>query len=184
MGRNESCKRRRSRASTTADTTADTKAERNMSSLTSSVTRRAASTAACSTSSSSLAHSSSLRSSASTSRPFAGATTTTRRRNPAPQLSAGKKKADKKAAQPEGLNLNLSFDDGIFAPAVRIAIAFVGLKDLNKFRGKAIALHSQVITSFCKQVGAPAKTKQGLIRLAKKNGHDLGFLVTTPAWTI
>merc|ERR1712032_1757987 len=158
MGRNESCKRRRSRASTTADTTASTKAEKNMSSLTSSVTRRAASTAACSTSSSSLAHSSSLRSS-STSRPFAGATTMTRRRNPAPQLSAGKKKADKKAAQPEGLNL-------------------------NKFRGKAIALHSQVITSFCKQVGAPAKTKQGLIRLAKKNGHDLGFLVTTPAWTI
>merc|ERR1712032_1802 len=183
MGRNESCKRRRSRASTTADTTASTKAEKNMSSLTSSVTRRAASTAACSTSSSSLAHSS-LRSSSSTSRSFAGATTTTRRRNPAPQLSAGKKKADKKAAQPEGLNLNLSFDDGIFAPAVRIAIAFVGLKDLNKFRGKAIALHSQVITSFCKQVGAPAKTKQGLIRLAKKNGHDLGFLVTTPAWTI
>ncbi len=77
---------------------------------------------------------------------------------------------------------NLSFEDGVFAPAVRIAIAFVGLKDLNKLRGKAIALHSQVITSFCKQVGAPPKTKQGLIRLAKKNGHKLGFLVTEPAW--
>merc|ERR1712188_235165 len=109
------------------------------------------------------------------------------RRTLAPALQAGKKaagKAGKKEEKPEGLNLNLSFDDGVFAPAVRISIALVGLKDLNKFRGKAIALPSQVITSFCKQVGAPAKTKQGLIRLAKKNGHDLGFLVTTPAWTI
>merc|ERR1712188_224290 len=113
--------------------------------------------------------------------------THTRRTPKAPALQAGKKaagKAGKKEEKPEGLNLNLSFDDGVFAPAVRISIALVGLKDLNKFRGKAIALHSQVITSFCKQVGAPAKTKQGLIRLAKKNGHDLGFLVTTPAWTI
>lgn len=89
----------------------------------------------------------------------------------------GKKKAEEK---PQGLNL--SFEDGIFAPAVRVSIALVGLKKLNKVRGKAIALHSQVITSFCKQVGAPAKTKQGLIRLAKKNGHKLGFLVTEPAW--
>merc|ERR1712100_365008 len=83
---------------------------------------------------------------------------------------------------PGTLAENLSFEDGIFAPAVRISIAVVGLKDLNKLRGKAIALHSQVITSFCKQVGAPPKTKQGLIRLAKKNGHKLGFLVTEPAW--
>lgn len=91
--------------------------------------------------------------------------------------------ATKKDAQTSRtLAQNLSFEDGIFAPAVRIAIALVGLKDLNKIRGKAIALHSQVITSFCKQVGAPPKTKQGLIRLAKKNGHDLGFLVTEPAW--
>ena len=90
--------------------------------------------------------------------------------------------AAKKDAEPRTLAQNLSFEDGIFAPAVRISIALVGLKDLNKIRGKAIALHSQVITSFCKQVGAPPKTKQGLIRLAKKNGHDLGFLVTEPAW--
>ena len=90
--------------------------------------------------------------------------------------------AKKDAQTSRTLAQNLSFEDGIFAPAVRIAIALVGLKDLNKIRGKAIALHSQVITSFCKQVGAPPKTKQGLIRLAKKNGHDLGFLVTEPAW--
>jgi len=105
-------------------------------------------------------------------------------RRPAPASTAvvaraGKKDAD---APPRTLADNLSFEDGIFAPAVRITIAFIGLKDLNKIRGKAIALHSQVITSFCKQVGAPPKTKQGLIRLAKKNGHKLGFLVTEPAW--
>lgn len=69
------------------------------------------------------------------------------------------------------------FADGIFAPAVRITRQVLGKKQLNKIRGKGIALHSQVITSFCKQIGAPAKTKQGLIRLAKKNGEYLGFLV-------
>ena len=95
------------------------------------------------------------------------------------RMAAGK---GKEPAPPRTIAQNLSFEDGIFAPAVRISIALVGLKDLNKLRGKAIALHSQVITSFCKQVGAPPKTKQGLIRLAKKNGHDLGFLVTEPAW--
>ena len=44
----------------------------------------------------------------------------------------------------------------------------------------AAAVHAWL--SSCMQVGAPPKTKQGLIRLAKKNGHDLGFLVTEPAW--
>lgn len=73
--------------------------------------------------------------------------------------------------------LSNPFADGIFAPAVRIARQILGKKTLNKVRGKGIALHSQVITSFCKQIGAPAKTKQGLIRLAKKNGEFLGFLV-------
>lgn len=34
----------------------------------------------------------------------------------------------------------------------------------------------QVITEFCKTIGADAKQRQGLIRLAKKNGEKLGFL--------
>ncbi|MCI01461.1 protein PROTON GRADIENT REGULATION 5 chloroplastic-like, partial [Trifolium medium] len=33
-----------------------------------------------------------------------------------------------------------------------------------------------VITEFCKSIGADAKQRQGLIRLAKKNGEWLGFL--------
>lgn len=34
----------------------------------------------------------------------------------------------------------------------------------------------QIITEFCKSIGADAKQRQGLIRLAKKNGERLGFL--------
>ena len=35
---------------------------------------------------------------------------------------------------------------------------------------------SHPITEFCKSIGADAKQRQGLIRLAKKNGEKLGFL--------
>eukprot|EP00246_Nothoceros_aenigmaticus_P016927 TRINITY_DN7946_c0_g1_i1.p1 TRINITY_DN7946_c0_g1~~TRINITY_DN7946_c0_g1_i1.p1 ORF type:complete len:174 (+),score=4.02 TRINITY_DN7946_c0_g1_i1:13-534(+) len=66
--------------------------------------------------------------------------------------------------------------DGVFAPLVVVARNIVGTKRFNQLRGKAIAVHSQVITEFCKQIGADAKQRQGLIRLAKKNGEKLGFL--------
>jgi hypothetical protein len=65
---------------------------------------------------------------------------------------------------------------GIFAPVVVIARNILGAKKFNQLRGKGIALHSQVITEFCKSIGADAKQRQGLIRLAKKNGEMLGFL--------
>ncbi|CAG9465046.1 unnamed protein product [Pedinophyceae sp. YPF-701] len=65
---------------------------------------------------------------------------------------------------------------GPFAPLVRVTRSVMGEKEFNKFRGKAISLHSQVIKAFCNNVGAPAKTQQGLVRLAKKNGEKLGFL--------
>ncbi|KAM0941917.1 putative protein PROTON GRADIENT REGULATION 5 [Dioscorea sansibarensis] len=65
---------------------------------------------------------------------------------------------------------------GIFAPLVVFARNVLGRKTFNKLRGKAIAIHSQVITEFCKSVGAETKQRQGLIRLAKKNGEMLGFL--------
>lgn len=41
---------------------------------------------------------------------------------------------------------------------------------------KVIALHSQVITEYCRWVGAPSKVRGLLIRKAKRNGDDLGFL--------
>ncbi|XP_010670950.2 protein PROTON GRADIENT REGULATION 5, chloroplastic [Beta vulgaris subsp. vulgaris] len=77
-------------------------------------------------------------------------------------------------AQPMMKNVNEG--KGIFAPLVVVTRNIVGKKRFNQLRGKAIALHSQVITEFCKSIGADSKQRQGLIRLAKKNGEKLGFL--------
>ncbi|KAI3990810.1 hypothetical protein MKX01_011718 [Papaver californicum] len=71
---------------------------------------------------------------------------------------------------------NVNEGKGVFAPIVVVTRNIVGKKRFNQLRGKAIALHSQVITEFCKSIGADAKQRQGLIRLAKKNGERLGFL--------
>ncbi|KAF5752413.1 hypothetical protein HS088_TW01G00322 [Tripterygium wilfordii] len=71
---------------------------------------------------------------------------------------------------------NVNEGKGLFAPIVVVTRDIVGKKRFNQLRGKAIALHSQVITEFCKSIGADAKQRQGLIRLAKKNGERLGFL--------
>ncbi|GLT42112.1 hypothetical protein SLA2020_161320 [Shorea laevis] len=71
---------------------------------------------------------------------------------------------------------NINEGKGLFAPIVVVSRNVIGKKRFNQLRGKAIALHSQVITEFCKSIGADAKQRQGLIRLAKKNGERLGFL--------
>ncbi|XP_058094792.1 protein PROTON GRADIENT REGULATION 5, chloroplastic [Magnolia sinica] len=71
---------------------------------------------------------------------------------------------------------NVNEGKGLFAPLVVITRDIIGKKRFNQLRGKAIALHSQVITEFCKSIGADGKQRQGLIRLAKKNGERLGFL--------
>ncbi|GFZ10718.1 Protein PROTON GRADIENT REGULATION 5 like [Actinidia chinensis var. chinensis] len=71
---------------------------------------------------------------------------------------------------------NVNEGKGLFAPIVVVTRNIIGKKRFNQLRGKAIALHSQVITEFCKSIGADAKQRQGLIRLAKKNGERLGFL--------
>lgn len=65
---------------------------------------------------------------------------------------------------------------GPFAPLVVVIRNYMGVKQFNQLRGKAIALHSQVIKEFGAQIGAETKQVQGLIRLAKKNGEMLGFL--------
>lgn len=65
---------------------------------------------------------------------------------------------------------------GIFSPAVYAAKAVLGEQKLNKIRGKAIALHSQAITEWCLQFGA-YNLRLKLIKKAKKNGDELGFLV-------
>lgn len=74
------------------------------------------------------------------------------------------------------MNKNVNEGKGVFAPVVVVTRNLIGKKRFNQLRGKAIALHSQVITEFCKSIGADAKQRQGLIRLAKKNGEKLGFL--------
>ncbi|CAL9124154.1 unnamed protein product [Musa textilis] len=72
---------------------------------------------------------------------------------------------------------NVNEGKGLFAPVVVVLVRnIIGYKRFNQLRGKAIALHSQVITEFCKTIGADGKQRQGLIRLAKKNGEKLGFL--------
>lgn len=65
---------------------------------------------------------------------------------------------------------------GPFTPAVLLTKVVLGDKQLNKIRGKAIALHSQAITAFCEFTGAGPKMRQALIRQAKDNGNTLGFL--------
>ena len=67
-------------------------------------------------------------------------------------------------------------EGGLFAPIVVVARNVIGVKRFNQIRGKAIALHSQVITDFCKEIGADGKVRQNLIRTAKQNGGKLGFL--------
>lgn len=65
---------------------------------------------------------------------------------------------------------------GIFVPLVKLTRAVVGKQRFTQLRGKGISLHSQVIKSFGKRIGADGKQVQGLVRLAKQNGEKLGFL--------
>lgn len=64
----------------------------------------------------------------------------------------------------------------MFAPIVVLVRNQIGKAKFNQVGGKTIALHSQVITNFCKTVGIESKQRQSLIRLAKNNGNKLGFL--------
>lgn len=63
-----------------------------------------------------------------------------------------------------------------FAPVVRFATGLLGQKKFNSIRGKSIALHTQVINQFCTFVGTNQKMRQNLIRVAKKNGSNLGLI--------
>ncbi|XP_057956847.1 protein PROTON GRADIENT REGULATION 5, chloroplastic [Malania oleifera] len=89
-------------------------------------------------------------------------------------VRVGKRPPPGRLLQPMMKNVNEG--KGVFAPVVVLTRNVIGRKRFNQIRGKAIALHSQVITEFCKSIGADAKQRQGLIRLAKKNGERLGFL--------
>ncbi len=64
----------------------------------------------------------------------------------------------------------------MFAPFVLLSRRFLGDAKFMKLRGKAIALHSQVITNFCNRVGIDRTTRQNMIRMARDNGKVLGLL--------
>ncbi|CAD6245547.1 unnamed protein product [Miscanthus lutarioriparius] len=91
-------------------------------------------------------------------------------------LSARPRSGARPLRSPARMMGNVNEGKGLFAPLVVVVRNIVGRKRFNQLRGKAIALHSQVINEFCKAIGADSKQRQGLIRLAKKNGEKLGFL--------
>lgn len=64
----------------------------------------------------------------------------------------------------------------MFAPIVVLVRKWMGDPEFVRIRGKAIALHSQVITNFCNQVGIDRTRRQNLIRMARDNGKRLGLL--------
>ncbi len=64
----------------------------------------------------------------------------------------------------------------MFAAFVILIRKYLGQAKFNQVRGKLIALHAQVITSFCDRFGIDRTTRQNLIRLARDNGKRLGLL--------
>jgi hypothetical protein len=64
----------------------------------------------------------------------------------------------------------------MFAPLVFLVRNVLGESEFKQVRGKAIALHSKVITQFCNQIRMERTKRQNLIRLARDNGKRLGFL--------
>jgi hypothetical protein len=64
----------------------------------------------------------------------------------------------------------------MFAPIVVLVRKWMGDPEFIRVRGKAIALHSQVITKFCNQFGIDRTRRQNWIRLARDNGKRLGLL--------
>ncbi len=52
----------------------------------------------------------------------------------------------------------------------------IGKRRFNQVRGKVIGLHCKVISNFCNSVGIDSKERQSLIRLARSNGKQLGFM--------
>ena len=64
----------------------------------------------------------------------------------------------------------------MFAPIVVTVRNWVGKAKFNQLRGKAIAMHCQVITNVCDRFGINSSQRQSMIRLARDNGKKLGLL--------
>jgi len=99
--------------------------------------------------------------------------------NSLPSISSPelRKSSGKKLKKGEKEPLAEQLSTGIFAWAVLLGYGLFGEQFVGRVRGKGIALHSGVINDFCKRFYIPNKMRQKYIQTAKKNGHDLGFLV-------
>ena len=64
----------------------------------------------------------------------------------------------------------------MFAPLVLLVRSWLGIKEFNRLRGQAIALHAQLITQVCDRFGLGRTYRQNMIRLARDNGKRLGLL--------
>lgn len=64
----------------------------------------------------------------------------------------------------------------MFVPIVVVLRNWLGAKQFAQIRGKAIALHAQVITQVCDWMGVDRTQRQNLIRLARDNGKRLGLM--------
>jgi hypothetical protein len=98
-------------------------------------------------------------------------------KNPISQL--GGRKGDPVPDKPTNIPslLQQEIKVGIFAWAVLLGYGLFGEKFVSRARGKGIAIHSGAINDFCKRFNIPNGLRQKYIQTAKRNGHDLGFLV-------
>lgn len=64
----------------------------------------------------------------------------------------------------------------MFAPIIVLVRRWMGEPEFIRLRGKAIALHAQVITRFCERFSIDRTQRQNWIRLARDNGKKLGLL--------
>jgi len=96
------------------------------------------------------------------------------------RLGAGAKGGKKEKVAPGTTKLEYSLEhlkDGIFAWSILVGYGLFGETFIARLRGKGIQLHSQAINAFCERYAIPKKVNQRYIATAKRNGHDLGFLV-------
>jgi hypothetical protein len=97
-------------------------------------------------------------------------------------LGAGPKAPPKKGPKPpKPANaqevIAKEIKEGIFAWAVLLGYGLFGEMFITRLRAKGIGIHSGTINDFCKRFAIPAALRQKYIQTAKRNGHDLGFLV-------
>ncbi|WP_299491550.1 electron transporter [Acaryochloris sp. IP29b_bin.137] len=65
----------------------------------------------------------------------------------------------------------------MFAPFVIQIDHILGHQRFIRLRGKAIAIHIQVINQFCDRMGVDRSCRQHLIKTAHHNGQKMGLMI-------